>query len=256
MIDISKCINSFFEYVKNYDLSDTNILRKKLHSFRVMQLSSLIAQSLNLTFEECCVATIIGLLHDIARFKQYKEYHTYNDRKSFDHGDMGAKILENDLKNYVDEYTYDKYKDVIISAVKNHNKFQIEDNLNQTQKMFSNIVRDADKLDILYELTCIFFKGEEKSIKEQEILDSVYEDFLRKNSIRKLENVEYSYVDRIVIYLAFVFDLNFRESYNILKENNIIDKVISRFEYNTVTKERMITIQNLANEYIEEKLKR
>lgn len=63
-----------------------------------MKISKRIAKGMKLTQEEIDIATLIGLLHDIARFEQYTKYHTFKDAESIDHGDLGAEILKKTLK--------------------------------------------------------------------------------------------------------------------------------------------------------------
>ena len=72
MIDINKAKSEFMEYVKNYDQDNPRIVLKISHSFRVMEQSKKIAESINLDEEQIELATLIGLLHDIARFEQMK----------------------------------------------------------------------------------------------------------------------------------------------------------------------------------------
>ena len=74
MIDLSKAKSEFIKYTNNYDLNDSHITRKIHHSLRVMEASKKIAENLNLTKEQIDLATLIGLLHDIARFEQRKRY--------------------------------------------------------------------------------------------------------------------------------------------------------------------------------------
>lgn len=93
MIDINTSIEEFKKYSNKYDMTNKNIERKYYHSFRVMHESKYIAENLNLSQEQIDLATLIGLLHDIARFEQMKKYGTFNDVLSVDHGDLGAKIL-------------------------------------------------------------------------------------------------------------------------------------------------------------------
>ena len=88
MIDIEKAKKAFIKYTENYDLKVEAIERKQKHSLRVMELSTKIATELKLSQDEINLATLIGLLHDIARFEQYTQYKTYRDVDSFDHGDM------------------------------------------------------------------------------------------------------------------------------------------------------------------------
>ena len=73
-INIKNAIIEFLKYTEKYDLEDENIQRKKEHSLRVMNISETIARKLNLSEKEIQLSTLIGLLHDIARFEQYKQY--------------------------------------------------------------------------------------------------------------------------------------------------------------------------------------
>ena len=86
----------FKNYVKNYYQYGEAIKRKEEHSFRVQELSKVIATSLNLNKKDIEVASLCGLLHDIGRFEQWKKYKTYKDLDTIDHGDLGYNIL---LKN-------------------------------------------------------------------------------------------------------------------------------------------------------------
>ena len=60
-------------------------------------------------------------------------------------------------------------------------------------------------------------------------------------------------LDYWICVLAFTFDLNFKETLSIVKENNYIDILIDRFNYNT-SKEKMSEIRNVLNDYIEKRL--
>ena len=97
MFNIDKAENEFLKYTETFDNSNARIKRKKFHSLRVKDISRVIAESLNLNKEYVDVATLIGLLHDIGRFEQEKQFHTFNDLNSFDHGNFGADILKSRL---------------------------------------------------------------------------------------------------------------------------------------------------------------
>ena len=96
-IDLDNAVSKFKIYTKQFDTKDKNIDRKIYHSIRVMEVSKDIATRLNLTQEQIEIASIIGLLHDIGRFDQYKIHQTYRDLESFDHGDYGVEILKNNI---------------------------------------------------------------------------------------------------------------------------------------------------------------
>ena len=143
MVDINNEQKNFLEYVQNYDLNNENIKRKEQHSLRVMAISKKIAEELKLSEEEIKLATLIGLLHDIGRFEQYTKWKTFSDRISTNHGVLGSKILEenNFIRTFVTE---NKYDEIIKKAIINHNKYQIDENLNETlEQVFRNIEESA-----------------------------------------------------------------------------------------------------------------
>ena len=153
--NLEKAKKEFIKYTENYDLTNDRIKGKQTHSLRVMEISKQIAERLGLSQEDVELATLIGLLHDIARFEQYTRYNTFRDLESIDHGDLGAEILQKDIRKYIET---DQYDDIIIKAVKNHNKYKIEAGLTAKEELFSKIVRDVDKIDIFYESVVMFWK--------------------------------------------------------------------------------------------------
>lgn len=158
MIDLQNANKEFIKYVKEFDVSNSRIKGKQRHSIRVENISKIIAEDLKLNQEEIKLAMLIGLLHDIGRFEQEKQYHTFNDLESFDHGDYGADLLKKLIRNYIDT---DEYDNVIIESVRNHNKLRIDENLNEQEKFFAKLVRDADKLDIIDQTINLFYKETE-----------------------------------------------------------------------------------------------
>ena len=107
--------------------------------------------------ENIHLAYTIGIFHDIARFEQWTKYKTFADLKSIDHGDLACEILFDRglIKSFgVDE----KFYPIIHFAVKNHNKFKIDTTampkLNGFDTLLhAQIIRDADKIDIAWQLT-------------------------------------------------------------------------------------------------------
>lgn len=252
IIDMKNSKVVFNEYVSKFNLDDVNIKGKKLHSFRVMDLSNKIARSLNLDEEKIQVSTLIGLLHDIARFEQYTNYKTFCDYSSFDHGDYALNILDNNLRQYIKSTKYDR---IIKLAIKNHNKLKVEGYNTEEELMFCNIIRDADKLDILYEAVGFFFKNKENEVENGCISKDVKNDFDNHELVHIIQNVKYSKVDFIVSYIAYIYDINYRGSFEIIKREDYINKIINRFNYNNlVLKHNMIDIEAEAKRYIEQKI--
>lgn len=253
MIDILNAEMEFLKYTEQFDLNNQHIKGKQEHSLRVMEISKRIAESLQLNKEEVELAMLIGVLHDIARFEQYTIYGTFRDFDSIDHGDYGVQILEKDIRKYI---KVNKYDEIIRKAVKNHNKYKIEEGLSREEELFAKIIRDADKIDIIYEAVETFWK-EEKDVIEIEngkLSDKMLKDFYSYRVSNSLNSV--SKADHILRYSSFIFDIYFKCSFEILKENDNLNKMINRFNYQRPeTREEMNRIKQFVNDYIKEKTK-
>jgi len=251
LINLEKVKQRFIKYTENYDMKDENIKRKQLHSFRVMKISEQIAKALNLKDDEIQVASLIGLLHDIARFEQYKQFNTYKDSQSFDHGDYGTEILKDNLRDYIET---EKYDSIILKAVKNHNKYKIEEGLNEKELLFSKIIRDADKLDIFYETQEIYWIGQEKEIEKQTIDEIIKQQLKQLKQIERGRNYKKNDIGKIMTIIAFIFDINFKISFEIIQKQDYINKILNRFEYkDEETKKDIEEIRKIVNEYIKRK---
>lgn len=256
-MDLEIVKKEFLNYTNNYDITNFNIKRKIDHSLRVMEISRKIAKSLNINEEEIDLATLIGILHDIGRFEQMRIYNTYNDDISIDHGNLGVEILKKDdyIRSYINEKKYDN---IIFTAIRNHNKYKIEENLAEKELLFSKIIRDADKIDILYQATCITWANSIEQVENGRISKESIKPFLEQRTINRkkdLEKIEYP-MNHLIIVLGFVFDINFDISYNILKETDYMNKIIDRFNFKDIETRKLIEqISNIINTYIDRKIK-
>lgn len=254
MINLKKATEEFIKYTNKFDTKNPKIDLKIKHSMRVMKISEEIARKKGLDKEQIELASLIGLLHDIGRFYQYTKYKTYKDHISIDHGDLGIGILfkENKIKDYVTE---EKYYKIIQKAIKNHNKYILEaKDLTDQEKLFCELIKDADKIDILYEALEIFWKGEEEQVQKSTITKEVEKNFLDKKLIKN--EIKETEADKIVGMISFIYDINFKESFEIIKERDYINKIINRFNFEEEkTKEKIEKIRNIAEQYLEEKIK-
>lgn len=209
-----KYINIFENYVSNYNKEDALIEKKRTHSYRVAIHAAKIAQSINLNQEQIDIAYICGLFHDIGRFEQAKQSHTYDDRFFQDHGDYGAKVLEDKLAS---EITQDKkIQNIIILATKYHNKYAIGQ-VSEEEELYCKIVRDADKIDIMeYQINEI----DGTYPLDKEVVQSILEHKLCKNGVVNNK------LDHLLRMMCFLYDMHYEYSFEYLIENKIIDKKI------------------------------
>lgn len=253
-MNLENAKKEFETFVKQYDLKNEKIKRKFGHSFRVMENAGQIAKSLNLSGEEIELSKLIGLLHDIGRFEQEKMYKTFKDHESIDHGDLGVDILEKE--NYIRKYIVEnKYDNIILKAIKNHNKLFIEDGLTKQELLFSKIVRDADKLDIFYEGVELFWTNKEEieEINKSKLSGKAIETFNKNNLMDKKDII--TEADGILNFIGFMFDINFKYDFEIIKKQNYINKILDKFEFtDEITANQMKNARIIANEYIEKQL--
>ena len=104
-IDRKRALKTFADYTEVYDSKDEKVRLKIEHTYRVSSLCEQIAQSLDMEEADVDLAWLIGLLHDIGRFEQLKNYGTFNDEQSIDHAQYGADILfkQGRLWDYIDK---------------------------------------------------------------------------------------------------------------------------------------------------------
>lgn len=255
MVDLENAKKVFMEYVSNYDEQNININRKIYHSLRVMEINAQIAKSLELSDEEIEISTLIGLLHDIARFEQYRIYQTFSDKKSIDHGNLGVEILEKD--NFIRKFIEtDKYDSLIKTAIKNHNKFKIEDGLDEKNLLFCKMIRDADKLDIFYEAVKMFWNSkEEKSEIESTIVSEDYYQSLINCKIIEKGIIIRPKIDAVVFMISLIYDINFKFSFEYIIEKNLVNNMLDKYNYLPEAKKQIEQIKNSCFTYMKQKIK-
>ena len=124
--------------------------------------------------------------------------------------------------------------------------------MKEKELKYAKLIRDADKIDILYEATDIFWnKLEEKNQMENStISEETEKQFFQEVNIKSRGSKE-TKADNLVKIISFIYDINYKASLKIIKEEKYIDKIIDRFEFkDKETKEKMIKVRIKANEYI------
>lgn len=217
---------AFEEYVKNYDMNNPLIKSKYIHTYKVVELMAELSFRLNLNNEELELAQVIGLLHDIARFEQVKRFNNLSDIKtSFDHAtEAGIYLFDN---NHIRDFIKtNKYDSIIKAAIINHNKLEIDNSLNDKELMYTKMIRDMDKIDIYRVLST--------NMEIEFDIDKVTKEVLKEFSLEHIidiSNVK-SKSDVVITYLAFVFDINYNESYDILVDIDNFDLYLSTINVN------------------------
>ncbi len=257
MINIDNAREEFIRYRNLFDKDNANIERKYIHTINVINLSETIAKSLNLNEEEVKLVKLIALLHDIARFEEYKDVKketTFVNFETYDHASRSVEILKenNFIRKFIQE---NKYDDIIYAAIRNHNKNKIEDNLTEEKILYCKILRDADKLDILRLAATTYWKNELSQIENGIINEAMLKEFYNMHVIDISKIAEKTQLDKLMKTLAFIYDLQYKKSFEILKEKDYFNKIIDRFNFKEKhTKQSILDMKKIGNEFINSKI--
>lgn len=254
MIDILKIKEFYKEYISNYNTNEPRIALKVAHIYRTAEKSKWLAEKLKLNKEDILLAEFIGLLHDIGRFEQIKQYNTFLDKISVNHGEYGVKVLfeDNLIRNFIED---DRYDEIIRKAILNHNRDNIQENCNEREMLHCKIIRDADKLDIFNVILTESFEAAypiDIYIKEG-ISNEIKEGFITNHRIdySKIK----SCVDLLVGQIAYIFDINYIYSLKEIKKENYIEKLIQKFDaQDKKTIQDLKELKEIAEKYLQEKI--
>ena len=220
-MDYNIAQENFEKFVNQFDKNNKDIMIRYHHTKMVVRLMEKVSRRMNLSDNEVILAKIIGLLHDIGRFKQIELSGKADDQLTkINHAELGCKYLfdENHIRDFITENEYDE---IIKSAIFNHNRFEIEQKLNDKSLFFAKLIRDIDKIDILRVVAI----HEEHEIIEEEIEKRVLDDFNNQKLINHQDIKNKS--DKTIQYLSYIFDINFKESFELLEETDNLGLFIS-----------------------------
>lgn len=256
-IDRKAVENIFSQYVSAYNLEDEKIRLKYEHTFRVAGLCARIAESEEMSTQDVDLAWVCGMLHDIGRFEQVRRYHTFADAESVDHAYLGTEVLFADKKIFdffpdIVQGECDFIKELIIC----HSAYRIPDDYDERTATFSNILRDADKIDIL-KVNCDFalediYNVTTQELMQDEVTKEVMDSFYEKHAVlRKLKKTS---VDHIVGHISLTYELVYPESLKILKEQGYLWKLMNFTSQNENTNRQFQNIRGFMQKYLDEQI--
>ena len=152
-VDRQKVLDAFAAYIRPYDAQDPKVSLKIHHTYRVAALCEQIGRSIALEGTALDLAWLCGMLHDVGRFEQLRRFGTFDDSKSIDHARAGVQVLfeQGHIRDYLDDDSEDA---MLRTAVEWHSAYRLPDGLDERTVMYCNILRDADKIDILRVSAC------------------------------------------------------------------------------------------------------
>jgi hypothetical protein len=204
------------------------VLLKFEHTKRVCGEMEPLCDSIPLDKRRRTLAVIAALLHDIARFEQFRRYRTFSDKRSFDHAEAACAIIAGErlLSGLADDDASD-----VLCAIRHHNAVKVPIDLNTEATLLCRLLRDADKLDI-YRIALDYYINPDPRRREtvqvgipdgSTVTPEVCERVLRREII-PYEQIR-TVADFKMIQLGWVFDLNFSHSFRCVKERGYIENL-------------------------------
>ncbi|MHC4843614.1 MAG: HD domain-containing protein [Planctomycetota bacterium] len=210
---------------------NANIELKDKHSMRVCQELRHLTGELDLSENQKRIADVIALFHDIGRFEQFVKYRTYSDSQSVNHCKLGLEILK---KTQILKDIDPEERKLIFTAIGLHGRRELPAKLDGDALLFSQLIRDVDKIDIYYVVTSYYkqyqenpdeFKLEVELPDTPEYSPEVVQDILNGKRIDYHDLRTWN--DMKLCQLSWVYDINFAATLKRIKEKGYIELIVS-----------------------------
>ncbi|MCQ2500650.1 MAG: HD domain-containing protein [Lachnospiraceae bacterium] len=251
---INKAKDIFHEYASHYDCENGKIKLKIIHTMAVADVMEELTRLCQLPEKIRDLAGVCAVFHDIGRFEQVTQYDTFLDHLSRDHADLGCEVL---VSEHFLEFLPEREQKQVLTAIRNHNKFQIEEGLDEETLLLCKLIRDADKCDIFRVFACedmVDTMGETyEQVAEETVTDEVYDTIFRHETV--LKTIRKTGLDIWIGFLAFFFDLYFDESIRILQKQKYYLQPFERITFTLPeTRKKVQEIREEVENYIASRL--
>jgi len=232
--DLDKLQNWFNSYTNEFYTNevefDRNIRLKVEHSHKVSLVMEKLAIGEGLPPEDARIAQAVALLHDVGRFPQYRRWRTFRDRDSDNHARLAIEVIR---EQALLAKQSPRVRLLIEEAVRFHNLLEMPVRLKSDTDIFLRLIRDADKLDIWRVFVEHFNAPPEErasaallGFPEKPGVSPACLAALIERRIVNLETVN-CINDFKLLLISWVYNLNFRTSYNLLLEGDYINSILS-----------------------------
>jgi len=207
-----------------------NLKMKEEHTRRTCKEILYLAGRLGLDKNQTRLSEVIALFHDIGRFEQFVKYRTYNDFRSCNHSLLGLEVLR---QTKVLDSINGHQRQLIEKAIEYHGLKELSKDLDGQLLLFSELIRDADKLDIYYVVTEYYkqHRDNPEDFKlELEFPDTPGYSAEIVEAVLSQRRIDYSKLqkwnDMKLLQLGWVYDVNFPQTLKRIRQRRFLEKII------------------------------
>ncbi|MBF0450610.1 MAG: HD domain-containing protein [Candidatus Magnetomorum sp.] len=208
---------------------DYPFVLKKIHTRGVCDVILLICEELDVSPDVRYLAQLIALFHDLGRFEQYARYGTFRDKDSVNHAIQSIRDLA--YHRVLKELSL-KQRRIICNAIRYHNVACIPQKKDDETLFYMRLIRDADKLDI-WRIFIEYFNNRGTQKNPVIELDVPDHPEMSASILRALLDGKIALISELktlndikLIQLGWIYDLNFRFSFEYVKKNSIIENLM------------------------------
>lgn len=240
--DMDRYVAMFLGYASEFDsVPDAAPLRLKIeHTLRVYQHARrIIDENGDEDFFSGSVdgkkmvgraSILAALFHDCGRFPQFRQYRTFLDASSVNHAELSFQTLE--TRGFLRDEP-DEVRNLAGIAVRLHNRYRLPEDLSDAEKACTDVVRDADKLDIfkvmvdylgsaLPERDAVLLHVEDNPEKwTPEVADSIL-----NGNVGRYSDLHYVNDFRLLLG-SWMYELRFSATRKALYESGLMEIVLS-----------------------------
>ena len=246
----TKIMKAFEQYMKDFDMNKGNVKAMYFHSIKMMELCKDIASSTNIfNEEEIIVCGLIGLFHNISmvnnKFKNciLTEDDTDKVKETIDILFENQKLM----RKITDDTKYD---DIIKIAIYCQNKNGLPKNFDNKTINFCMVIKDANVIEKFRMVTNYPYMDMYIDHYPNDLIYSEFKQFRVLSS-----KVSDNDADKILEVMSAVFGLHYPYSYNLLKEESSVNKLVGALKItNKNINKFFFQIASVLNMYIDKKI--
>jgi HD superfamily phosphohydrolase YqeK len=205
-----------------------NIRLKAHHTYQVCREARMVGTGIGLDPDELHLIEAAALLHDVGRFEQYLRYRTFNDAESTDHAALGLEILH---RTGVLARLGEDDAQLIVDAIRSHNRPQLPADLSERGLLFSKILRDADKLDI-WNIIVGYYEQREEERNKAIAMGLPDTPGVSLEVLRRLREQEAAFRgdlknlnDLKLFHIGWVYDVNLQPTFHAVAERRYVERI-------------------------------